>query len=180
MTDVSTIRLWARRILGVAAILFLLFDGVTKLTDGAFVTEAASRLGGADSAIPILSVLPLVLTIFYALPRSAPPGAVLITAFLGAAIAARLLFGDMLVELTAFPVYGAGFICGGLLLREPRIAQLFQSVRAEDPVVAAPRAEIVAEHTDGDVDRAFADVCFIDPEPTTNDADDAPFDRMAS
>ncbi len=179
MADVSTIRLWARRILGVAVILFLLFDGVTKLTHGAFALAVVSHLGAPESTIPVLSVLPLVVTIFYALPRSAPPGAVVITAFLGAAIAARLLFGDMIVELTPFPVYSAGFVLGGLLLREPRVAQYFESKRVEAMDDARASIEVVAERAEAD-ECYSADVCVIDTDPTALDRDEAPLNRIAS
>jgi hypothetical protein len=183
MADVSTLRLWMRRILGVAAISFFLFDGVAKLTHDTLFVDGAMRLGAPGSAIPVLGVFPLVLTIFYALPRSAPPGVVAITAFLGAAIALRLLFGDMTTELAPFPVYSAGFVCGGLLLREPRIAQLFRSEGVDPPIAPAPPIDVAVEHTvvDEVLDRSSDDVCFIDPEPTPGELDDdVPLNRIAS
>jgi hypothetical protein len=124
MPDDSTVRLWARRTIGCGAILFFLFDGATKLAHAASFLEASVRLATPEGAIPIFGVLPLVLTIFYALPRSAPTAAVVVAAFVGGAIATRILVGDPLLEHAPFPVYSAGFVCGGLLLREPDAARL--------------------------------------------------------
>jgi len=128
IADDSTVRLWTRRTVGCAVIVFFLFDGVTRVAHAASHLAASVRLATPDGALPILSVLPLVVTIFYALPRSAPTGAVFVTTFLGGAIATRILMGDPLLEHAPFPVYSAGFVLGGLLLREPDAAKLFRSV----------------------------------------------------
>jgi DoxX-like family len=164
MDHLSTTRLWVRRTLAGVAIVFFLLDGVAKLTQVAAVVEAAARLGAPESTLSILGVLPLACTIFYALPRNAPLGVVFVMAFLGCAIAMHLLVGDPVASHAPFPVYSAGFVWAGLLLREPRVGRLL----GRDLIELAARGSVIEVTANGSVASVASDrgELIADPEPT--------------
>ena len=91
-------RLWAGRIISALAILFLLFDAITKLMKVAPVLEASARLGyPASLAVGIGSLL-LACVVVYAVPGTSILGAILLTGYLGGAVAANVRVGDPLLE----------------------------------------------------------------------------------
>jgi len=104
--------------LGVA---FLLMDGVMKLFKPAVVREAFSRLGYPESEIIGVGVLLLMCTALYLIPRSSIFGAILLTGFLGGAVATHVRVGDPLLSHVLFPTYIAALLWVGLYLREPRL-----------------------------------------------------------
>jgi len=123
-TAVSKGSLWSGRILGALSILFLLMDGVMKLIKPAPVVEATVRLGYPESVIQSLGIVLLVCTILYAIPRTSILGAILLTGYLGGAVAANVRVGNPLFSHTLFPVYVALFVWGGLYLRDRRLRGL--------------------------------------------------------
>ena len=123
-TAVSKGRLWTGRILGALSTLFLLMDGVMKLIKPAPVVEATVRLGYPESVIQSLGIVLLVCTILYAIPRTSILGAILLTGYLGGAVAANVRVGNPLFSHTLFPVYVALLVWGGLYLRDRRLRGL--------------------------------------------------------
>jgi hypothetical protein len=116
----STGMLWAGRIVSGLVVLFLVFDGATKILRVAPVMEACARLGiTPDMAAGIGAVL-LICTALYAIPRTAMVGAILLTAFLGGAVATHVRGGSGWFEI-AFAVAFCGLAWLGLVLREPRV-----------------------------------------------------------
>ena len=107
------------RILSGLAILFLLLDSVMKLLVLAPVTESFARFGFAGNPAVGIGLLELLCTVVYAVPRTARHGAVLLTGFLGGAIATHLRVDDPWLSHTLFPLYVGALIWGGLLLRDP-------------------------------------------------------------
>ncbi len=107
--------------LGVA---FLLMDGVMKLFKAAVVREAFSRLGYPESEIIGIGVLLLMCTALYLIPRTSIFGAILLTGFLGGAVATHVRVGDPLLSHALFPTYIAALLWVGLYLREPRLRAL--------------------------------------------------------
>ncbi|MFY9270896.1 MAG: DoxX family protein [Candidatus Manganitrophaceae bacterium] len=85
MNAASKTQLWIGRVLSGIAILFLLFDGITKLMHIAPVVETMTQLGYPESSITTVGVLVFICTALYALPRTAALGAVLLMGFLGGA-----------------------------------------------------------------------------------------------
>src|SRR6185503_718607 len=83
-------RLWAGRILSFLPALFLLFDGVMKLIKPAFVVEATVRLGYSERVIFGLGVVLVACTLIYLIPRTAILGAILLTGYLGGAVATHV------------------------------------------------------------------------------------------
>ncbi|HEV2483901.1 MAG TPA: DoxX family protein [Terracidiphilus sp.] len=116
-------RLWAGRILAALAGLFLIFDGVGKLMMPAQVVEAFGRLGFPVSLGPGIGILLLVCTLVYLIPRTAVLGAMLLTGFLGGAVAIQMRAGAALFE-TLFPVLFAILVWAGIYLRECRLCAL--------------------------------------------------------
>jgi hypothetical protein len=105
-------------------VLFLLFDGVTKLAMERHVVEATREIGYPVGVIPALGITCLVCTILYVVPRTAVLGAILLTGFLGGAIASKVRIEDPLFSSTLFGVYVALFVWGGLYLRDDRLRAL--------------------------------------------------------
>jgi hypothetical protein len=114
---------WAGRILSAIPVLFLLFDGVAKLTKPASVVEATVRLGYPESIIPGLGILLLVCTVVYVIPHTSVLGAILLTGYLGGAIATHVRIGDPLFPIL-FPSIVGALIWGGLFLRDERLRTL--------------------------------------------------------
>jgi hypothetical protein len=99
-------------------VLFLVFDGGTKVLRVAPVLEACERFGiGPEKAVAIGTVL-LACTALYAVPGTTVLGALLLTAFLGGAVATHVLGGSGWFE-TVFPVGFGGLVWLGLVLRDP-------------------------------------------------------------
>jgi hypothetical protein len=103
--------------------LFLIFDGVGKLLMLAPVVEATVRLGFPTDLIQGVGILLLACTLIHLIPRTAILGAILLTGFLGGAVAIQMRAGSPPFE-TVFPVLFALLVWGGVYLREPRLCTL--------------------------------------------------------
>ena len=116
-------------------IAFMLFDGGTKLVPLDVVIKSTAELGYAPSAglARGLGALALACTALYAVPRTAVLGAILLTGFMGGAVASHLRMGDPLFSHILFGVYLGIFAWGGLFLRDARIRALlpFRAPTAE-------------------------------------------------
>jgi hypothetical protein len=117
-------QMWTGRVLSTLAALFLLFDAVGKLTVPAFVVEACTRLGFPVHLSVTIGVLLTLSTILYAIPRTAVLGAVLLTGYLGGAVAIQMRAGSPLFE-TVFPVFFGILLWAGIYLRDCRLRRLF-------------------------------------------------------
>ncbi|MGH7438063.1 MAG: DoxX family protein [Polyangiaceae bacterium] len=117
----STRRRWVGRALSGLAVAFLLFDSAMKLVMVQPVIDATQRMGfPVDTARPIGLVLLACLAI-HLVPRTAVLGAVLLTGYLGGAIASHVRLEDPLLSHTLFPIYFGVLVWGGLYLRDPRV-----------------------------------------------------------
>ena len=120
---VSKKRLWSGRAMSGLAILFLIFDGVTKAIKVPAVLKASAQLEYPVGLIPLIGIILLVCTLLYAIPRTSVLGALLLTGYLGGAVAAQLRIGNPVFE-TVFPILFALLVWGGLYLRENRLRAL--------------------------------------------------------
>jgi hypothetical protein len=125
---------WAGRVLSGLAVLFLLWDGVMKLLALAPVAEAFVRLGYSVSLAAGIGVLELTCLAIYVIPRTALLGAVLLTGFLGGAVATHVRVEDPLLTHTFFPIYVGALVWGGLLLRDQRVRALTRQAFAGSTV----------------------------------------------
>jgi hypothetical protein len=110
-------RRWAGHILSAVAVLFLLFDATIKLMVIPPVVDAFNRLGLPVDLARGIGALELACLIVYLIPRTAIPGAILLTGFLGGAVVTHVRVGDPLLTHALFPVYVGALAWGGLLLR---------------------------------------------------------------
>lgn len=113
-------------ILSGLAIAFLTMDVVGKLLMVPQVIEGTADLGYPASAILPIGIVGAVCLIAYAIPRTAPLGAILWTGYFGGAIATHLRLGNPLLTHTLFPIYVAALIWGGLWLRDARVRALLR------------------------------------------------------
>jgi hypothetical protein len=121
---VSKKRLWAGRITSGLPALFLLMDGVMKLVRPAPVVEGTVKVGYAETVILPLGIVLLVCTVLYLIPRSSVFGAILLTGYLGGAVATHVRVGDALFSHVLFPVYLGVLVWLGLYLRDDRLRAL--------------------------------------------------------
>jgi hypothetical protein len=126
------------RVLSGLCVLFLAADGAGKLVKPAPVLAACAELGIPEDAVAGIGVVLLACTAAYAVPATAVLGAVLLTGYLGGAVATHVRVGG-----PAFPVAfatGLGVLVWvGLYLRAPRVRALLPLRRPDEP--ARRRAE---------------------------------------
>ena len=117
--------LWVGRIMSTLASLFLLVDGVMKLLKPPVVVKATLQLGYAESAIVGIGATLLVCTLLYLVPRTSAVGAILLTGYLGGAVASNVRARMPLFNVV-FPMIIAGLAWGALWIRDPRVRNLLQ------------------------------------------------------
>ena len=117
---ISSTRLWVSRIMSGLPALFLLVDGGMKLFKPPAVVEATVQLGYPESAIVGMGVVLLISTILYLTPRTAILGAILLTGYLGGAVATHVRVSAVVFNII-FPVVFGAMLWGGLWLRDRRL-----------------------------------------------------------
>ncbi|MEH2543688.1 hypothetical protein V1283_000333 [Bradyrhizobium sp. AZCC 2262] len=105
-------------------IAFLLFDSVSKLVLEQHVVEATTKIGYPLDVIRPLGIICLACTMLYAIPRTSILGAILLTAYLGGAVASKVRIEDPLISSVLFGVYFGILVWGGLYLRDERLRAL--------------------------------------------------------
>ena len=126
--QVSKPALWLGRVLSGLVILFLLFDGAIKLVPWPVVTETMDRIGygSSETLARSLGIITIVCTVLYAVPPTSILGAILLTGYLGGAMASHLRIGSPLFSHILFGFYLGLMLWGGLWLRD-------RSLRASIP-----------------------------------------------
>jgi small basic protein len=119
-TTVSKKALWAGRIISAIPVLMLIFSAVLKLIKPAPVVQEFARLGYPESLTLGLGIVELACAIIYAIPRTAVFGAILVTAYLGGAVATHVRIGDLFFN----PIIPGILVWLGLYLRDPRLREL--------------------------------------------------------
>jgi hypothetical protein len=101
----------------------MVMDAGMKLVPMQVVIETTADLGYSTSLGMVrgLGILGLVCTALYALPRTAVLGAILLTGYMGGAVATHVRLGSPLFSHILFGFYLGLFAWGGLYLRDPRI-----------------------------------------------------------
>jgi hypothetical protein len=112
-------------------VLFLLFDGAIKLVPLQVVIDTAVPLGWpSDPAMwRALGVVLIASAVLYAYPRTSILGAILITAYLGGAVATHVRIASPLFSHTLFSVYLGIALWAGLWLRDSRVRALLPLAR---------------------------------------------------
>jgi hypothetical protein len=117
-------RLWTGRVLTTLATLFLLFYAAGKFAMPTFVVDAFTRLGVPTEQGMGIGMLLLITTLVYAIPRTSVLGAILLTGYLGGAVAIQMRAGSPTFE-TVFPVIMGVLVWAGISLRECRLRSIF-------------------------------------------------------
>jgi hypothetical protein len=116
--------LWTGRSLSALAVLFLTFDSMGKLLEVPPVVAGSRELGYPASTVFPIGALLLLCVVAYVIPRTSVLGALLLTGYLGGAVATHVRVGNPLLSHTLFPVYFAFLVWGGLVLRDARLLAL--------------------------------------------------------
>jgi DoxX-like family len=115
--------IWSGRVLIVLTSLFMLLDGVMKIVKPPQVLEANVRLAYPVSALSGIGIALIACTLIYLIPRTSMLGAILLTGYLGGAVASNIRAGSGWFE-TFFPVLFAVLVWAGLGLRDRRLQTL--------------------------------------------------------
>ena len=108
---------------------FMLFDAFAKFAKPQAVVDAFARTGWPVELSAPLGVILSLCTLLYLVPRTSLLGAVLLTGYLGGAVATNLRLQSPLFSNTLFPVYFGILVWVGLWLRESRLSAVFPLVR---------------------------------------------------
>jgi hypothetical protein len=122
--------IWIGRALSGLAVLFLLFDGIMKFFMDKLppeALEAGAALQWPVEKMPLVGTILLICTLLYVIPRTAVLGAVLLTGYLGGAIASHVRVSNPLFTHTLFPIYIAVFVWFGLYLRDARTRNMLSN-----------------------------------------------------
>lgn len=114
-------QLWAGRVFSGLAVLFLLFDSTGKLLEVQPVIDGTVQLGYPRDIVFSLGVILLSCVLAYVTPRTSVLGALLLTGYLGGAVATHVRVENPLFSHVLFPLYVATFLWGGLILRDPQL-----------------------------------------------------------
>ena len=119
-TPVSKPARWVGRVLSGFVIVFLLLDGAIKLVPWPVVTETMDRMGygSSETLARSLGLITIVCTVLYSIPPTSILGAILLTGYLGGAMASHVRIGSPLFTHTLFGLYLGLMAWGGLWLRD--------------------------------------------------------------
>jgi hypothetical protein len=132
MIAISSKTLWVGRIVNALALLFLLVDATVKVLKLAPAVEATVQLGYPEGAIVGIGIVELVCIIATMIPQTSILGAILLTGYLGGAVATHVRIGNPLFTHTLFPIYVAVLVWGGIYLRDNHIRALIPFRRGPD------------------------------------------------
>ena len=132
--SISNKQLWASRVLSGLPTLFLLVDGGMKLFKPTVVVQATVQLGYSESAIVGIGITLLASTLLYLIPRTAVLGSVLLTGYLGGAVATHVRVHAPVFNVV-FPVILSALLWGGLWLRDLRVRELLPLREQSSPAI---------------------------------------------
>ena len=122
--SVSGAQVWTGRVISILLALSLAIGGVIDVMKPDFVVKAVTQMGYPESMIQPIGVVVLICVILYLIPSTAVLGAILLTGYLGGAVATHVRAGDPLLTRVLVPVYYAILLWGGLYLRYHRLRAL--------------------------------------------------------
>ena len=125
-TEISKARLWISYILQGIVVTMFLMGAVMNVLQTEQAVAGATGLGYPESAVLILGIALLLSTLLYAFPKTSGFGAVLLTGWLGGAVASHVIHQDPLFT-TIFPVIFGIVIWFALWLRQEKVQQLFST-----------------------------------------------------
>lgn len=117
-------RLWTSRIMGGLVIAFMLIDSIPKILVNESTTQGMLAFGFQAHHISIIGILGFISALLFAIPRTQILGTVLLTGYLGGAIATHVRLDHSLFSLVLFPVYLALLAWGSTLLKNECLRKL--------------------------------------------------------
>src|SRR6185437_6757549 len=120
---VSKGRLWTGYIISGLVVLFMIFDGVTKVMKVPQVIQASAKIGYNATTVVGIGATLLVCTALYVIPRTSIFGAILLTGYRGGAVDANVHSGTALFNIT-FPMAFGVLAWLGIYLRDRRLRAL--------------------------------------------------------
>jgi len=123
-TSVSKSTIWIGRIVSGLPALFLLVDGAMKLVKPAVVVEATTKLGYSESLIVPIGIILIACTLLYLIPTTSVLGAILLTGYLGGAVATHVRAAEGGVFPIIFPIIFGALLWLGLYLHDTRLRAL--------------------------------------------------------
>jgi hypothetical protein len=124
LTMVSPARRWTSWIITGLIVAFLLFDIVGKLMKPAAVVEGFARSGWPIALSVPIGIILLACTILYVIPQTTILGAILLTGYLGGAVATNFRLQSPIFSYTLVPVYFGVLVWLALWLRDRRLQAL--------------------------------------------------------
>jgi hypothetical protein len=113
--------LWTGRVLSALPILLMLMSAGMKFSHSKEVVDSfTSKAGYPESSLLFLGVVELACVVVYAIPRTAVLGAILVTGYLGGAVATHVRIGDPFI----MPLVLGIVAWAGLYLRDPALRML--------------------------------------------------------
>jgi DoxX-like family len=125
----SMAKIWTGRVISGLVVAFLLFDGVVKFFMDKLPPEALEAITALQwpmELMPTVGTILLGCTLIYAIPKTAIFGAILLTGYLGGAIATHVRVNSPLFSHTLFAIYVAVLMWLGLFLRDGRLGILIK------------------------------------------------------
>ena len=120
---VSKAKFWAGSILAGLVVLLFVFDAVGKVIMVEPVVKASEQLGLPVSITPVIGFLLLACTLIYVIPKTSMLGAILLTGYLGGAIAIHVRAENGIFPIVFALTFGV-LVWVALILREPRLFRL--------------------------------------------------------
>lgn len=114
--------LWTGRVVSALPVLIVLMSARMKLTSDPWYVQEWGRIGWQVSALPLIASLQLTAITLYVIPQTSMLGAVLLTGYMGGAIASYMRIGEFSPPMV--PLTTAMLAWLGLFLREARLRQL--------------------------------------------------------
>ncbi len=124
----SRVTLWAGRIMTALPALFLLVDGGMRLAGAKVYVETTVGLGYPESVLSGLGIVLLICTVLYLIPLTSVLGAILLTGYLGGAVATHVRVGAGWFPICFAIILGV-LLWGGLFFRDHRLRRLLPLVR---------------------------------------------------
>ncbi len=120
-THGSKLMFWVGWVITVLPVLMMLFSASMKFMQPADFEQNLEKIGWKTNVMLGLGVLESACTVLYVIPRTAVLGAILLTGYLGGAVATHVRVND---PSFFFPVVLGMLVWGGLYLRDPRLRTL--------------------------------------------------------
>jgi len=115
------VQVWAGRVMSFLVLAFLLFEAVTHMMNIPSVVQASVQLGFPVESAFTIGAIELICVILTIILHTTVLETLLLTGYLGGAVASNFRIGNPLFSHTLFPVYTGIFLWGGLFLLNKKI-----------------------------------------------------------